>query len=133
MLSVSTPLLHSTIADASQLNERIHASSPIIQALQDMLDRESRPYDGSQGLVSNRQLYEIQSLLFFNPASHRVLHQGIAASLAANAQASSGAIVGRQHRMETKAWKLSPRVKDRAKQGFEKRRAAIKEYKAFQR
>ena len=100
-----------------------------------MLDRERRPYDEPKGLVTdcNRQLHGIRSLLFFNPVSHRVSHQGIAASLAANAHASSGAIVGRQHRMETKAWKLSSGVKDRAKQVFQKRRAAIKEYKAFQR
>lgn len=99
-----------------------------------MLDRERRPYDEPKGLVTdyNRQLYGIRSLFFFSPASHPVSHQEIAARLAAKAHASSNDLLGRQQRMEMKAWKLSSGVKDRAKRVSQKRQAAIKANKAFQ-
>ena len=133
MSSVSTLLLALTIADAPQLNERVHSNLPLIRTLQEKLDNGKKSSDEQKSLIvdCNRQLYEMQFLLFFNPALHRMSDQRTAARLAANAHASTYKTLARPHKLETKACELLFGVEDQAKRDFQKRHAAIKDYKAF--
>ncbi|KAL9070828.1 MAG: hypothetical protein Q9161_004619 [Pseudevernia consocians] len=116
------------------LNERVHSDLPLIRTLQEKLDNGKKSSDEQKSLIvdCNRQLYEMQFLLFFNPALHRMSDQRTAARLAANAHASTYKTLARPHKLETKACELLFGVKNQAKRDFLKRHAAIKNYKGVQ-